>query len=297
MKKTASTEIGHPSAKSVSGGGSAAKWLLLVIPVLYIVVFMGYPLLGILRLSVMDQDGFTLAHFVRIFQEPVYFRVIINTLKVSFIVTVCAIVLGYPIAYLLSKTESKQLKIWITAAVLLPYWTSVLVRTYAWTFLLQTEGIVNKLLLALGIIGEPMKLLHNMIGTSIGITHVLLPFMVLNLYSAMQGIDRTLLKAAEGLGSRPAKAFWTIFVPLSMPGVISGSLLVFVLGLGFLIIPAILGGPSSLMISTLIETQVNQLLNWNFASAIAVVLLVVTLLLTGLSYLFVGKRQQAKELK
>ncbi|MBP1995400.1 ABC transporter permease [Paenibacillus eucommiae] len=273
------------------------KWLLLVIPVLFVLVFMGYPLLGVLKLSVTDQNGFTLNNFIRIFQEPIYFQVIVNTLKVSFIVTVCALILGYPVAYLLTKTQSNQLKIWITAAVLLPYWTSVLVRTYAWTFMLQSNGIVNKLLMALGLVGEPVKLLHNMLGTTIGITHVLLPYMVLNLYAVMQGIDRNLVRAAEGMGSRPAKAFWTVFFPLSLPGVISGSLLVFVLSLGFLIIPAILGGPSSLMISTLIETQVNQLLNWNFGSAIAVVLLIITLLLTGISYLIVGKYPGAKELK
>lgn len=258
------------------------QWLLLIIPIGYVMVLLGFSLFGLLKLSIY-KDGFTLDFLIRFFQEPVYLKVLFLTLKIAFIVTLSSLLLSYPVAYLLVGMESEQWRRWTLGAVMVPFWISLLVRSYSWTLLLQTNGAINKLLIWSGIIDTPIKLLYNTIGVTIGMTHVLIPYMVLSLYSVMSGIDRRLVQAAEGLGARPWQAFFQVFMPLSLPGILSGSLLVFVLGIGYFITPALLGGPDNTMISQLIQVQID-LLNWNFAAAISIILLVVTLLLLAVAY-------------
>lgn len=160
--------------------------------------------------------------------------------------------------------------------VMLPFWTSILVRSYAWMVLLQREGIINSVLLKLGLIDAPIKMMFNSIGVTVGMVHVLLPFMILPLLAVMKGVDRNLLKAAENLGASPFVAWWKVFFPLSLPGVGAGSLLVFMMAIGFFITPSLLGGRTDVMISMAIEAQVNDMVNWGLASSMAVVLLGVT---------------------
>lgn len=251
--------------------------LLLVPPIIFIVVFLGYPLVNIFIQSIYN-GHFTGEYYARFFSEGLYMRVLLLTLKTGAIVTLICLVLGYPVAYTMTFS-SKNTRGFILIAIMIPFWTSLLVRTYAWMVLLQTQGVVNQILIKLGIIAEPIKLIYNTTGVVIGMTHVLLPYMILCLYSVMQGIDRNLLSAGSNLGARPFQAFFKIFLPLSFQGIASGSILVFIMGIGYFITPSLLGGQKDSMISQLIQIQVGDMLNWGFGSAIAFVLLAVTMLL------------------
>lgn len=170
--------------------------------------------------------------------------------------------------------------------VLIPFWTSLLVRTYAWMVILGRKGILNKIIVGLGISDTPLKLLHTAFAVDIGMVQMMTPFMVLALFSVMKGIDRRLLQAAASLGANKFQAFFRVFLPLSLPGIGAGALLVFIYSLGFFITPALLGGRKEVMISMLIDEQVSTLLNWGFASALALMLLLATLILFFLYSLF-----------
>jgi ABC-type spermidine/putrescine transport system permease subunit I len=163
--------------------------------------------------------------------------------------------------------------------VLVPFWTSVLVRTYAWLVLLQRNGLINGWLQSLGLIDEPLQLAHNLTGSIIGMVHIMLPFLVLPLYASMKSIDLDLVRAAVGLGATPRRAFWTVFFPMSLPGLFAGVVLVFVLSLGFFVTPALLGGGRVQMLAQRIESTITLYSNWGAASALGVVLLLVTLAL------------------
>jgi ABC-type spermidine/putrescine transport system permease subunit I len=254
------------------------RWLLLLaLPVGFILTFYIYPLTRMLLMSLFDPD-FTMKHYNHFFREPAYFLVLIETFKMAASVTVITFLLGYPVAYLLANAPPRTSRL-LMIIVVLPFLTAILVRSYAWMVILGRNGVLNQLLLQLNLISSPVKLIHNIIGVYIGMVQILLPFMILPLYSVMSGINKDYLKAAENLGASPVKVFLYVFFPLSLPGVGGGCLLVFIIGLGFYITPSLLGGVSDVMISMLIESQVNSLLNWGFASALAVVLLVVTLIL------------------
>ena len=185
--------------------------------------------------------------------------------------------LAYPYAYIMAHVGRKTASV-LLLAVLVPFWSSVLVRTYAWVIILQDTGLVNSLLLSLGLIDEPVSLVRNLVGVVIGTVHILMPFMVLPIYSIMRRIDTDLVKAAANLGSSPLDAFRRVYLPLSLPGVLAGSLLVFVLSLGLYVTPAVLGNPDQAMLGQVIVTQVQSLLNWGMGAAMALILLVVTLL-------------------
>jgi ABC-type spermidine/putrescine transport system permease subunit I len=263
------------------------KNLILILPLTaFFVVFFILPFVFIFYRSFWDPD-FTLKHYFHFFKEPLYIQVIINTMKLALVTTVVCLVLGYPFAYLLS-TVNEKLSNRLMAVVLIPFWISLLVRTYAWIVILGRKGLINSLLLNLGIIAEPLNLLYTMKGVIIGMTHILLPYMVLSLYSVMKGIDLELLKAARNLGANRLNAFLRVFFPLSLPGLAGGSLMVFVMGLGFFVTPALLGGPRDMVISVLIENQVNFILNWGFAFAVAVVLSLITLILVYIYNHYLG---------
>ena len=191
-------------------------------------------------------------------------------------VTIVALLLGYPVAYLLARLDRAKSNL-LLILVLVPFWTSVLVRTYAWMVLLGRQGVVNQFLLAIGAIHQPLRLLNTTFALYIAMVHVLLPFMILPLYGVMRGLDDDLLRAAQSLGAAPVAVFRLVWLPLSLPGVFAGCLLVFILALGFFITPALVGGPRDLMIAVLIQQQVD-LFNWPFASALAVVLLTAALI-------------------
>lgn len=269
--------------------------LLILIPLVYMVVLTIYPIFGLFKQSIFDEKGFTLAYMAEVVTNPLYLKVMWLTLKIAAIVTVISLVVSYPVAYFIVRTESQIWKKAILSAVLIPFWISLLVRTFSWNILLQDQGVINKLLMGLGLISEPLTLLFNSTGVIIAMTHILMPYMVLSLYSVMQGIDQRLLQASQGLGAKPSKAFLHIFLPLSLPGVIAGSLLVFVLSLGFYITPALLGGANNTMIAMLIENNININLNWNLASALSLLLFIVTILLVLIPFLVFRKQSPSKD--
>jgi len=271
-----------------------APWILLAPTLLLLAVFFLYPLGDMLARSLYDPD-FTWKHYARLVAEPTYLQVLWITFEIALSVTVAALVLGFPLAYFLSQIRARTAGL-LMILVVVPYFTSVLVRTYAWMVLLGTEGIVNQLLGAVGLIDQPLALMYTRFGVLVGMTYILLPYMVLALYSVMRGIDTGLLRAAESLGASRRRAFWRIFVPLSMPGVAAGSLLVFILSIGFFITPALMGSQEDSMISMIIESQVETYFDWGFASALASILLACTLVLflvyervVGLNRLFEAK--------
>lgn len=219
--------------------------------------------------------------------ERVYLKIISNTFVISLWVTVATLVLGYPFAHLLATTPERAATV-LMALLLVPFWTSLLVRTYAWLMLLQTEGVVNSLILGLGLVSEPLALIHNRTGIYISMVHILLPFMILPIYSVMKGIHPSHMQAATSLGASPIRAFLTVYVPQSLPGVGAGCLLVFIFSLGFYITPALVGGPRDSMISMMIAYNVNQVLNWGMAGALGALLLVATLVVFLVYERFLG---------
>lgn len=255
-----------------------------------VLVVMGLPTLWLFGMSFIGDDGLTLEHYRRMIEQPSYLRILRVTLEVSVMVTGLSIVLGYPLAYLLAQLPARAANVCMVF-VILPFWTSVLVRTYAWLVLLQRKGVINDALLSAGLIEKPLQLVHNYTGTVIGMLHVLLPFLVLPLYASMKGIDSNYVKAASSMGASPTRAFWTVFFPLSLPGLLGGTLLVFVLSLGFYITPELLGGGKVMMVSMKIQQNAALYFNWGAASALGVVLLVSTLgLFWGLSRVFALER-------
>lgn len=215
-------------------------------------------------------------NFAELAQKTVYVRVIGNTFRIAAIATLVCAVLGYPLAYWLRGLRG-QARVVGLALVVLPFWVSILVRTYAWIVVLGNNGAVNRVLLGAGLTPEPVAFLYNDLGVIIGTANVLLPFLVLPLYAAMVKIDDRLLQAAASLGAPPRTVFWRVFFPLSLPAFAAGCILVFILTLGFFITPAILGGGRVPMIANMMDLLINRLPRWELAAAISTVLLAATL--------------------
>jgi putative spermidine/putrescine transport system permease protein/spermidine/putrescine transport system permease protein len=227
-------------------------------------------------LSLLDPAGALTLENYRRMGGISYLRTFRTTFEIAFAVTAATVLVGYPLAYWLAQLPARAAGVAL-AFVILPFWTSLLVRTYAWLVLLQRRGVINTWLTGLGLVREPLPLVHNFLGTAIGMTHILLPFLVLPLYAGMKAIDRDLLRAAANCGASPAQAFWRVFFPLSLPGLLAGVVLVFVLCLGFYVTPELLGGGKVQMWAMRIETSVNLYTNWGAASALGVVLLAAAL--------------------
>lgn len=258
-----------------------ARQLLLVSPaVAAVCLVIVLPLGRVVALSFWGPE-LTLRNYVAAFQDPVFYWVLGKTLEVGVLTTLGCLVLGYPVAHLMATARPGMANA-LLAIVLLSFWTSLLVRTYAWMVLLGRRGVVNSLLMAVGAIEQPLPLMYNLFGLQVGMIHVLLPLMILPLYSVMTGIDATLVRAAQNLGAGPVRAFLRVFLPLSLPGVAAGSLLVFMVAIGYFITPALLGGRTDMMMGQLIELQVAELLNWRYGATL------VTLLLGLVLALFVG---------
>ena len=246
---------------------------------LLVVVFL--PIFWLSTLSFLDRAGEPSLENYRRLGGDIYVDAFVVTLEISAAVTAICVALGYPLAYWLARQRQRVANL-LLICVLLPFWTAVLVRTYAWLVLLQRRGLVNSTLLSLGIIDQPLQLAFNLQASIIGMVHVMLPFLVLPLYASMKAIDGDLVRAAIGLGSTPTGAFWRVFVPMSLPGLFAGVVLVFVLSLGFYVTPALLGGGRVQMIAQRIESTITIFSNWGAASALGVVLLVVALGLVAL---------------
>ena len=255
----------------------SAMLLALTSPaILMVTLVIIVPVGWLFSLSFLDGSGqLSLVNYQKMIEYKSYMRVFRTTFNVSFLTTFLCILIGYPLAYFLSQMPRKYAGLFMLT-VLLPFWTSLLVRTYAWLVMLQRNGLINNFAIELGIWDAPVKLAHNLNGTLIGMVHIMLPFLVLPLYAAMQRIDRNTLQAAANLGATPVQTFWQVFVPLSLPGVVAGSLIVFVLCLGFYVTPAVLGGGKVIMVSMQITAILEDQFNWGAASALGVVLLVAT---------------------
>jgi putative spermidine/putrescine transport system permease protein len=219
----------------------------------------------------------------------IYVDLYTKTLRIALIITLLAVALGYPLSYYLASLPDKTANLLIVF-VLLPFWTSLLVRTTSWIALLQTNGVVNTFLMWVGILNQPLEMLYTEFATIIAMTHILLPFMILPLYSVMRGIDPSYFRAAMSMGARPLPAFLKIYLPMSLPGLSAGALLVFIISVGYYITPALVGGTDGQMISNLIAFHMQQSNNWGLAAALGSILLAVILLLYWTYDKFVGTK-------
>jgi ABC-type spermidine/putrescine transport system permease subunit I len=237
------------------------------------------PIAYMLGLGLWDKSGsFTLEHYAGLLEAPVYLKVLGNTMRIALIATLANVAIGYPLA-LWMRGLGHRARMIALALVVLPFWVSILVRTYAWIVVLGNGGLVNRGLQWSGLTDAPVSFLYNELGVTIGMANVLLPFLVLPLFAAMIRIDDRLLQAAASLGAPPRTIFWKVFFPLTLPALAAGTLLVFILCLGFYVTPAILGGGRVPMISNLLDTLINRIPRWEQASAISTILLAVTLLI------------------
>ncbi len=248
--------------------------LLLAAPLLvYMLVFYALPVVAMLLRSVND-PSWTLSHYATLLDDVVFQKTFWITINTSLTVTLGCLILGYPVA--MGLVRAKSMAPFILVIILLPFWTSVLVRSYAWMVLLGRHGLVNESLLALGMIDRPIRILNTPLATQIAMIHILLPYMILPIANALRQIDPSLIRAASGLGATPFMTFRQVILPLSMSGVAAGTLLTFVLALGFYITPAMVGGPRDITLSMLIAQQVDQL-NWAYAATLSAVLLATAL--------------------
>lgn len=245
----------------------------------FLVFFFVYPVAHLLLLSVTDAESgaWSLSSFARIVNTDVYLRVLGITFKIAGNTALISLLIAYPLAYWIAALPDR-VRNKILLLVMIPFWTSYLVKTFAWMIMLGRSGVINSLLLGTGVADEPLPLLHNEFGVMVGMVHAMVPLAVMTMLPVMTGIDRRLVQAAQTLGATPSHAFWMVYFKLSLPGVTAAGLLVFISSLGFFIVPAFLGGRRETMLAQLIITQVTELLNWSFAGALAAMLLVTALL-------------------
>jgi len=248
----------------------------------------GGPLTDFYLLAALDLQHDVTGAIVRVPEDhAIYLGVLGRTFRTSFTVTALCLMLAFPLAYLMATRPAKLANV-LMIMVLLPFWTSLLVRTTAWMVLLQKEGLVNEVMLALQIVDEPVRLIYNSFGVHVAMTHVLLPFMILPLYSTMKSIKPHFMRAAVSLGAPPAVAFVRVYLPQCLPGIGAGCLLVFILAIGYYITPALVGGAEDQMLSYFIAFYTTDSVNWGMASALGVVLLVTTMLLYAVYHRLVG---------
>ncbi|MFE5124002.1 ABC transporter permease [Streptomyces sp. NPDC056669] len=251
-----------------------AGWFLLPATAV-LVVFFFYPLAAIVWQS-FTQPSYGVGHYLALLNDGVSTTVLLRTLRTALVVSTCTLFIAYPFAYAMTKVAPRARGV-LMLLVLLPFWTSVMARNYAWYLLEQRDGVIERLFSAIGFDG--VVLLGTVTGVTVAMVQVMLPFMVLPLYSSMSSIDRRLLDAAVSLGASPYRALRTVYLPLSLPGVVSGFSLVFIMTLGFFVTPALLGSPQESLISQVIQTRVSSLLDFPGGGALGTVLLVVTLVL------------------
>ena len=286
-----------PSSSNGSGRPSGAHFrpgrgIVAAAPLLWLALFFGLPFLIIARISLSEAviglppysdllewlDGgllqlrLNLANFLLLWEDNLYLDAFANSVRVAAISTLFCLLIGYPMALGISRAR-ESLRIPLLMLVILPFWTSFLIRVYAWIGILKGNGLINNFLLGVGLIDRPLELLHTDVAVYLGIVYAYLPFMILPLYATLSRMDGGLLEAAADLGCRPLCAFWRVTVPLSLPGIVAGSLLVFVPAVGEFVIPDLLGGPDSLMIGKVLWTEFFSNRDWPVAAAVAVALL------------------------
>jgi putative spermidine/putrescine transport system permease protein len=259
--------------------GTALLWPSM----LFWVGFFAVPIGIMLLRAISDRDGFTLAHFTRL-AEPLYVRVLANTVVLGLVVTALTLVIGYPVAYFIVRRAGRW-KGLLFFLILCPLLVSIIIRSYGWLVLLGSGGLVNALLVSLGVVEEPVALVYNWIGVVISLVHVLLPFMILSITSVLEGLDRSIEEAAQVLGASPARVFCHVTVPLTWHGILAGSLLVFMLTVGNFVNVMLLGGADQLVLPLLIYQRITVSIEYGFASALSLFLL-----LTGVAALIVQGR-------
>ncbi|WP_275791619.1 ABC transporter permease [Pararhizobium gei] len=244
---------------------------------LLLVVFFILPVLSLLLRSVLEPEP-GLGNYAALLGSTTYLKIFLNTFVVSALVTVVTLAIGFPVAWALAIMPSRLSSV-VFSILLLSMWTNLLTRTYAWMVLLQRTGVINKTLMGLGLISEPLPLVNNLTGVTIGMTYIMLPFIILPLYGVIRKIDPAILQAAALCGATRWQALTRILIPLAAPGMVSGALMVFVMSLGYFVTPSLLGGTANMMLAELIAQFVQSLVNWGMGGAAALVLLVVTLTL------------------
>lgn len=276
----------HPAARPARRRRDWRSFRLLAPALLLLVIFFLLPVLSLLLHSILEPT-LGLQNYTQLLGSTTYLRVFGNTFLVATVVTVATVAIGFPTAWLLAIAPRKVSSL-LFSILLLSMWTNLLARTFAWMVLLQATGPINRTLTTLGLIHEPLALVNNLIGVTIGMTYIMLPFLVMPLHATLRSIDPSTLRAAAVCGASRWQAFWRVLVPLAMPGIASGALMVFVMALGYFVTPALLGGPSYMMLAELIAQLVQSLLNWGLAGAAAFVLLAATLSLYALQLRFTG---------
>ncbi|WP_421928216.1 ABC transporter permease [Neoaquamicrobium sediminum] len=261
--------------------------LLLAPAVLLVGLLFVAPLVGVMSLTVHDGTSFTADPIRELLDSRVALVVLERTFMLAASVTAICLLLGYPAAYFMS-TLRPRVRAYVTYLILLPFWVSILIRTYTWIVILGREGIVNTGLGALGL--APVQILYTNVAVHIGMVQILLPIVIITCLASMLDIDKDLMKAARSLGASPAQSFWKVFFPLSVSGAATGGLICFILSLGFFVTPALLGGRRSIIIANLIDLQVHQTLNWGFAAVLATALLAITLACLGVFWLLMRRR-------
>jgi putative spermidine/putrescine transport system permease protein len=271
--------------------GRAGPMLLAAPGVAFIALFFVVPVGLILAQSVLDH-GLTLAFYRRLFSTADYLTVFSISVKIAVVTTIASMAIAYPVAWLLVVASPGVRAVMLTF-ILLPFWTNLLIRCYAWMLVLQRTGVLNQVLVdELHVLDAPADLVFNFTGVIVGMVHYLVPINILVLYSVMKAIDLRLLQAAKGLGANPLRAFASVFVPLSMPGVRASAMLIFVISLGFFVTPALLGGRREITVAMLVSTYFSDVLNWGFGSALASTLLIFSLL--GLTFYFAFQRRATR---
>lgn len=263
-----------------------SKWLIAPV-VLWLVLFLIVPMLFVVVISVLQRDEFgnlvyqfSLNNYARFF-DSLYLGVYWDTLVLSVLTTVLCLILSYPLAYYIAHCSPAKQK-WLLIMITLPFWINFLVRTYAWVLLLRSQGVVNSLLINIGLVEEPLKLLYTQGAVLLGMVYTFIPFMVLPIYVALEQMDRKLLEAAGDLGATKWRAFWHITLPQTKSGIMTGSVLVFVSTAGMFVVTDILGGAKSSMISNIIQNQFLGARDWPFGSALSVIFAITSLVLIGL---------------
>ena len=311
--------------KKQSKRQGAGKWLVIGLPYLWLLLFFALPFLILLRISVTNvgADGDPFAplytmvdgamqwllryeNYLSIFRDAdsatqglgqtIYVEAYLTSLRYASYTTVLCLLLGYPFAWFIARSR-ESVRSALLMMVMLPFWTSLLLRVYAWKGLLSDTGVFNRIFMALGLIDEPLHMLYSDVSMLIGMTYIYLPFMVLPLYANLSKMDVRLLEAAYDLGANPWKAFWMVTVPLSRAGIIAGCMLVFIPALGEFVIPSLLGGAENIMIGRVVWDEMFAANNWPRASALAVVMILMILIPLGVYYYYSGKQTQAQPRK
>lgn len=283
-----SATILAPSAAATSqtrpsGFAYAVPALLLVL------AFFVLPVAALLLRSV-SEPVLGLQNYAQLFGSTTYLRIFLNTFLISSLVTLIAVVVGFPVAWMLAIMPRRWSQV-VFAILILSMWTNLLARTYAWMVLLQRTGVINKWLMSLGLIHEPVALVNNLVGVTIGMSYIMLPFVILPLTGVIRAIDPAILQAAALCGATRGQALRLVLLPLALSGILSGALMVFVMSLGYFVTPALLGGTANMMLAELIAQFVQSLVNWGMGAAAAFVLLVITLGLYALQLRLFGTRR------